>query len=254
MGIHDMPYDKKEKINMLICIENITNPNFTWYRHYNNFGEYGDKGIKIYIYNHIDKIIKTDHYIALPVIYFRMNYFRLKRDYYFNHPDLQIPFSKKKFALMINRSGLNQKITSLSNVLNSIGQVDNIHLYAYDIKKKSCYNSIELLKVLNQYKFIICFENSYINDGYITEKIFNCFFSNSIPLYSGSERIHDYFNSDSFINIDDSYDYMSIIKELNKNEQLYNQYISNKKINDSYNDENFLEEMKNYIDYELKNT
>jgi hypothetical protein len=240
------------KINMLLCIENLANPEFTWYKHYNRFGEYGDNRIKLYIYNHIDKIKKTNEYLALPVIYFRMNYFKLKKDYYFNHPDLQKTFSEKKFCLMINKSGINKKTNAFSNVLNSIGQVDNIHIYNNYIENKSCYNSIELLKVFNQYKFIICFENSY-NNGYITEKIFNSFFSKSIPLYSGSEKIHDYFNKDSFVNIDDSYNYINLINELNNNELLYNQYINNEKINNSYKDENFLEEMKNYIDSELRN-
>lgn len=254
MGIRNFSSSKQEtKINMLICIENLINPNFFWNYHYNIFGDYSDTRIKIYIYNHIDKIVKTNKYLAIPVIYFRINYFRLKKDYYFNHPDLQIPFSEKKFCLIINRSGINKKITEIAELLHLIGKVDNISMYTDYLKNKSCYNSIELLKVFNQYKFIICFENSYISNGYITEKIFNCFFSKSIPLYSGSEKINYYFNDNSFVNIKESYDYMSIIKDLNKNETLYNQYISNEKINNTYDDENFLEEMENYIDYELKN-
>ena len=250
-GIYDNSiYINNNKINILICIENITNPKFTWYNHYNKYGEYGNKLINIYIYNHITKIYKTNTFIAFPCIYFRINYFNSKNGYYFNHQELNISFQNKYFCLMINKSNINNNIHKFIEKIKYIGKIDNIHQYNHLILNKSCYNSIELLKIFNKYKFIICFENSY-NDGYITEKIFNCFFSKSIPLYSGSNNICNYFNNNSFINIDDINkldENIKLIEELNNNELLYNSYINTKKINDNYDDENFLEVMKEYID------
>jgi hypothetical protein len=280
------------KVNILLCIENITNPQFTWYNHYNNFGEYGNKNINIYIYNHITKIIKKNEYLAIPCIYFRMNYFKLKYNYYFNHNLLNTSFNDKKFCLIINKSSLNPNIMKFVEKIKNIGIIDNISIYNNYIYNKSCYNSIELLQVFNKYKFIISFENSY-NDGYITEKIFNVFFSKSIPIYSGSKIIDTFINKDSFVNIIDtmnlskrsedkelfsgtiveentmnlskrsedkelfsgtiveeninSDNYINLIEELNNNENLYNKYINCSKINNSYNDENFLEEMNLYI-------
>jgi len=237
------------KINILICIENITNPKFNWYYHYNKYGEYGNKLINMYIYNHITKIYKTNTFIAFPCIYFRINYFINNYDYYFNHQELNMSYQNKYFCLMINKSNINNNINTFIEKIKYIGKIDNINQYDDLIKNKSCYNSIELLKIFNKYKFIICFENSY-NDGYITEKIFNCFFSKSIPLYSGSNIICNYFNNNSFININDINldESIKLIEELNNNELLYNSYINTKKINDNYDNENFLEVMVDYID------
>ena len=237
------------KINILICIENIKNPQVTWYKHYNNYGEYNNSAIKLYIYNHINKIKKTDHYLALPCIYFRMNYFKLNYNYYFNHPRLNVNFKDKRFCLTINKSGFNKaNIDIVRNKLSSIGQVDYINMYDNYILDKSCYNSIELLEVFNQYKFIICFENSY-NSGYITEKIFNVFFSKSIPIYSGSDMVQKYFNTNTFINVENTSQLnIDLVRSLNTDENLYNTYIKSEKINNTYDDENFLEEMQKFID------
>lgn len=240
------------KLNILISVENLSNKKFKWYKHYNLFGDYDDKRIKLYMYNHIDRILKTEYFLALPLIYFRMNYYKLKQKYYFNHPQLQTPFSQKKFCLIINKSKLNKNINILAKLLTTIGQLDDIKMYNHLIENKSCYNSIELLKVFNQYKFIICFENSYVNSGYITEKIFNVFFSNSIPLYSGSCNIHNYFNKDGFINVLNLKQCIDRVKELNNNEYLYMKYINAEKISNSYKDENFLEVMKTYVDSIIK--
>lgn len=52
---------------------------------------------------------------------------------------------------------------------------------------------------LNQFKFNISFENSS-TPGYVTEKIIQPMFSNTIPIYWGSERVNEEFNEKSFIN------------------------------------------------------
>ena len=43
-------------------------------------------------------------------------------------------------------------------------------------------------------------------ETYITEKIVNGFLANVIPIYWGSDNIYDYFNENSFINIQDDSD------------------------------------------------
>jgi len=45
--------------------------------------------------------------------------------------------------------------------------------------------------VLSDYKFSICFENAKDIPGYITEKIFDCFFAGSIPIYWGASNVLD---------------------------------------------------------------
>jgi hypothetical protein len=53
--------------------------------------------------------------------------------------------------------------------------------------------------VLSRTRFAICYENVRDLPGYITEKIFDCFFSGCIPVYWGASNITDYIPADCFI-------------------------------------------------------
>lgn len=53
--------------------------------------------------------------------------------------------------------------------------------------------------VLKKYKFAICYENARDIPGYITEKIFDCFFAGCVPIYWGANNIHDHIPSNCFI-------------------------------------------------------
>jgi hypothetical protein len=53
--------------------------------------------------------------------------------------------------------------------------------------------------ILKQYKFSICYENARDIPGYITEKIFDCFFSGCVPVYWGAPNITDYIPKGTFI-------------------------------------------------------
>lgn len=55
-------------------------------------------------------------------------------------------------------------------------------------------------KVLEEYKFSICYENIKDLNGYITEKIFDSFFAGTIPIYWGAKNICDYIPGNTFIN------------------------------------------------------
>lgn len=130
-----------------------------------------------------------------------------------------------------------------------LGKCDYINDFKNKIGNKSCYHDIELLNLFNEYKFVFVSENS-VEDGYVTEKIFNVFFSRTIPLYYGSRKITYYFNSESFINLNDYYisnDYFIKIKNV-KNLIDYKKYFSYKIINDSYDNENYIEKLNNFID------
>ena len=45
-------------------------------------------------------------------------------------------------------------------------------------------------------------ENSHNEGPYITEKIFNVFLSQSIPIYDGEPKINEYINKKSYIKLD----------------------------------------------------
>lgn len=50
-----------------------------------------------------------------------------------------------------------------------------------------------------KYKFAICYENCRGFDGYITEKIFDCFFAGCVPVYLGAPDITQHIPADCFI-------------------------------------------------------
>jgi hypothetical protein len=70
-----------------------------------------------------------------------------------------------------------------------------------------------------KYRFAICYENAKDFPGYISEKIFHCFFSGIIPIYLGAPNISQYIPKDCFIDrnnfssIDDLYHFVSDISE-----------------------------------------
>ena len=53
--------------------------------------------------------------------------------------------------------------------------------------------------VLTKTRFAICYENVRDLPGYITEKIFDCFFSGCVPVYWGASNITQYIPADCFI-------------------------------------------------------
>jgi len=85
--------------------------------------------------------------------------------------------------------------------------------------------SVDFIKYVSQYKFIITMENSK-NKTYITEKILHGFAANTIPVYWGSDYITDYFNEERFINV----------KSFNENEmnEAINKILSLINDNDKY--------------------
>jgi len=55
------------------------------------------------------------------------------------------------------------------------------------------------LDVLRRTRFAICYENVRDMPGYITEKIFDCFFAGCIPVYWGANNVAKYIPSDCYI-------------------------------------------------------
>jgi alpha(1,3/1,4) fucosyltransferase len=54
-------------------------------------------------------------------------------------------------------------------------------------------------EVLKRYKFCICYENVRGLNGYITEKIFDCFSAGCVPIYWGAENVIKHIPGDCFI-------------------------------------------------------
>lgn len=63
------------------------------------------------------------------------------------------------------------------------------------IYKGKCASKFE---VLQNYEYCLCFENM-VMDGYITEKLFDCLYAGTIPLYLGAPDILNYVPDDVFV-------------------------------------------------------
>ena len=54
-------------------------------------------------------------------------------------------------------------------------------------------------QTLRNYKFAICYENAKDIPGYITEKIFDCFFAGCVPIYWGAPNVLEHIPKQCFI-------------------------------------------------------
>ena len=63
------------------------------------------------------------------------------------------------------------------------------------IYKGGCSSKFEMLQ---NYEFCLCFENMSM-DGYITEKIFDCLYAGTIPLYMGAPDVSAYIPADVLV-------------------------------------------------------
>tara|TARA_B100001059_G_scaffold235120_1_gene279769 strand:+ start:901 stop:1890 length:990 start_codon:yes stop_codon:yes gene_type:complete len=57
-------------------------------------------------------------------------------------------------------------------------------------------------KITSKYKYQFAIENTKNINGYISEKIFDCLFAGTIPLYSGCNNINTFIPEECFINLD----------------------------------------------------
>lgn len=62
------------------------------------------------------------------------------------------------------------------------------------------------METLKKFKYCICFENC-IHPGYLTEKIFDCFFAGTIPIYFGAPDVAESIPKTCFIDFNDFNDF-----------------------------------------------
>jgi alpha(1,3/1,4) fucosyltransferase len=120
-----------------------------------------------------------------------------------------------------------KKVDSGGRALNNIGQ---------SVKDK--------MEFIKSYKFVIAFENSAY-PGYTTEKIYEPFLVNSVPLYWGNQLIDRDFNSKAFIDAGKFPSYKELIDYIefvDRDEKTYLDFISQSCFPDNKVPELFKEE------------
>lgn len=89
------------------------------------------------------------------------------------------------------------------------------------------------IETLKKYRFCICYENVRGLNGYVTEKIFDCFHAGCVPVYWGAENISYYIPRQCYIDR----------RFFSSNEDLYN-FLRNMKEQEY---ENYLQAIEDYL-------
>ena len=92
-----------------------------------------------------------------------------------------VKFENESFkGKLLNRINIKYKVFKI-----------NFKIYRGPIERKA--------EIMSQYRFSICFENVANYNGYITEKIFDCLFAGTIPIYKGAGNVLNYVPQSCFI-------------------------------------------------------
>lgn len=182
---------------------------------------------------------KCDNYVRFPIwIWYRNNFniFELNKDNI--HKKVveinNIKFKKDKFASLIARASSNILRKDIYDKMSNIDKISCPSNFMHnDDSLKTIFNDNKN-EYLKQFKFNICPENC-IEDGYITEKLFDAFNAGCIPIWSGDKNLEgDVINKDAILYWDENSDNISILKEielLHKNDELYDKFVSQPRLN-----------------------
>ena len=162
--------------------------------------------------------------------YFRLCYAQPVPDVKYN-----VPYDAKKFLTMVcgnkKSSAKNELYSKRKDVIEYCGKNKiQFDLYGYGWRKDTpCYcGSVDnKIETLSHYKYSVCYENMTCINGYITEKIFDCFFAGCVPVYWGADNVTDYIPEEAFIDRRNFASNSEMISYLNGiNETEYEKYLS----------------------------
>ena len=114
----------------------------------------------------------------------------------------------------------------LNKIINRIKPLKKLLRKKYKNYKGTIVGRKE--QVIKNYKFCFCIENAKSFEGYITEKIFHCFFGGSVPIYYGCQNIEQHIPSNCFIdfnsfkNLNDLHQYIENMSNIE-----YQKYLTN---------------------------
>lgn len=175
-----------------------------------------------------DDLINGDKYLKINYPYHFINKIECPSRKDFEKKNLLVNISGNKISFHHNELySVRRKVISYYNKCNYTdfslygrGWSKNLRVY-----KGVC---ISKKKVYAQFRFALCLENMCNVNGYVTEKIFDCFTAGIVPIYWGASNIEKYIPKQCFI----SYADFSSIGELNQfllnmNYERYCEYIHN---------------------------
>ena len=151
--------------------------------------------------------------------------FRELQDKNRNYPDNFLN-SKEYFASFIASHDSEYNIRGdFFRALNKRKRVESAGSYLNNMPDGKAVNWLDGSKeeFQKKCKFSICFESTK-HEGFITEKIVEAFYTDTIPVYYGSSNIKEIFNPKAFIDISDFEDFDTAIDrilEIDNNDAMY---------------------------------
>lgn len=116
----------------------------------------------------------------------------------------------------------------LDKILKKIGIKPRLFQRSYKCYKGKVDSKIDTMA---QYRFAFAIENFGNSNGYITEKIFDCFFAGTVPIYLGAPDITKYLPDECFIDTRKFESVYTLVEYLSgMSEDQYRKYIDNARI------------------------
>lgn len=217
IGLKNRKYSIMDKLSYLIPKSISSIPILSFFPRYDKILKTKDKNIYFITTNKL----KIENNFFLP--FFLHNYYNSFKTLLNKNKISSLNIEKKRFCAFVVSSNSSLERISFFKQLSKYKKVDSYGKVFKNIDSPIYYDWKENYKMFENYKFVICFENSF-NEGYLTEKILNVFLGKSLPIYRGDPDIKKYFNTKSFINYDDYGSYKKMIAkiiELDKNDKEY---------------------------------
>lgn len=151
-----------------------------------------------------------------------------------------------KFCCFCVSNGNSFPRNNMFSIINSYKKVDSIGKFNNNVGFNIDYPywSTEYIDFIKQYKFIICFENSFA-DTYVTEKIVNAQLANIIPIYWGTPHVKNIFNENSMIylsneNLESEYiNVLNKVIELDQDDSKYLEFVNRDILQQKYFESNY---------------
>jgi hypothetical protein len=231
---YDLTFDKENPDFLFFGDENFGTENLKYSR---------DKCIKIFHTGENRRPENYDCHYALSFDHnnsswhYRLTGWSMTPFFYNKHPFFHIAnahnvrHEKTKFCVFIHRNPNCQVRNAVFSEVSKYKKVDSAGTLFNNTGFIVGPEYDEKLDFIKNYKFVFAFENSSY-PGYLTEKIMDAFYVNSVPLYWGSPTVDLDFNENSFINAGKFrtiQDLVNYIIEVDNNDELYEKIISQPK-------------------------
>lgn len=151
------------------------------------------------------KILTWDENLVNNKKYFKLNYCAFD---WLPRPGYK-SFRQKKLLTLLSgnkTNGSKQELYSARRrIINFFENLETADFDFYgpnwsvDMYRTYAGNADNRIECASNYKFCVCFENSYGYAGYLTEKLLNCLWSRTVPIYYGDPYVNRYIPANCFI-------------------------------------------------------